>query len=348
MAESKVKFKMTDLNFRKNVDPQKRRAANKDVLELNALKEDYQKKQEEADNLTKLLNAAKNKLKDITSQVEQVRNQLSTAQEEIDADYLPEGAQPRGRIQARDIIAAQVSQLEAALDAERRNTSKITEQVMDAERRLFEADRNINRFAEGLEDTILAIATIKELDKEKAQKLADMEEQIQRKKAADKKAAEDAVELQTKEMNEYKQKQEKISKKLQTEAKKNLSYAHTKTRETTMKIKELNDAKQQDRVEAVMELKTNQAAVRAEVATLADKHNKKIAAAKQKLEDEKEALLSKGLNPYVEFRKKEMEEEADKREKKMRDAVERNKQVYVKILFIKIYSPQYSIDAGTS
>jgi hypothetical protein len=38
---------------------------------------------------------------------------------------------------------------------------------MQAERRLFEADRGINRFAETLEDTVLAIATIADLDKEK-------------------------------------------------------------------------------------------------------------------------------------------------------------------------------------
>jgi hypothetical protein len=94
-----------------------------------------------------------------------------------------------------------------------------------------------------------------------------------------------------------------------------------------MKIKERNDFKQQDRVEAVLELKANQAAVRAEIATLAEKHVKKVAAAKQKLEDEKDALLAKGLNPYVEFRKKDLAEEAQRREKKLRDAVEKNKEV---------------------
>jgi hypothetical protein len=33
---------------------------------------------------------------------------LAEAQEEIDADYLPEGAQPRARIHSRDQIASEV------------------------------------------------------------------------------------------------------------------------------------------------------------------------------------------------------------------------------------------------
>ena len=329
-----AKFKMTDLNFRKNVDPEKRRNANKRILELNELKSEYKQRSDDAESLTKLLQSEKEKLKDITTEVEQARNELSIAQVEIDADYLPEGAQPRARIQARDVLAVKVAQVEAALDAQRKSTAKISEQLMEAERRLFEADRKINRFAESLEDTILAIATIKELDKEKALKLADMEIQTNKRKAAEKKAEEEALALQTKELNDIKQKQLKISTHLQNEAKKNLSQSHTKTRETTSKIKERNDAKQQDRVEAVLELKANQAAVRAEVATLAEKHNKKIAAAKQKLEDEKEALLAKGLNPYVEFRKKDVEEEAERREKRMRDAVEKNKAVRISLSMI--------------
>eukprot|EP00597_Dinobryon_sp_UTEXLB2267_P012124 CAMPEP_0170113434 /NCGR_PEP_ID=MMETSP0020_2-20130122/9888_1 /TAXON_ID=98059 /ORGANISM="Dinobryon sp., Strain UTEXLB2267" /LENGTH=1783 /DNA_ID=CAMNT_0010339793 /DNA_START=13 /DNA_END=5360 /DNA_ORIENTATION=- len=326
MADKQVKFKMTDLNFRKNVDPEKRRNANKSIIELNELKSEYRKRKDDAESLTKLLQSEKEKLKEITAQVEEARNKLSAAQEEIDADYLPEGAQPRARIQARDVILAQVSQAETSLMAQRSCTAKVSEDVLEAERKLFEADRNINRFAETLEDTMLAIATIKELDKEKALKLSNMEEETQKRKIADKKAADEALELQEKELNAFKAKQAKISRHLQTEAKNNLSQSHKKTRETTAKIKELHDLKQQDRTEAVLELKTNQNAVRAEVASLADKHVKKVLAAKQKLEDEKDAMLAKGLNPYVEFRKKEVEDEAERREKRLRDAVEKNKE----------------------
>ncbi len=61
----------------------------------------------------------------------------------------------------------EVDQLNAALDAQKRVTSEASEQFMVAERKLFEADRSVNRFAENLEDTMLAMATIKELDNDK-------------------------------------------------------------------------------------------------------------------------------------------------------------------------------------
>ncbi len=60
-----------------------------------------------------------------------------------------------------------MDQLDAALNAQKNATQMASDKFMEAERRLFEADRNINRFAETLEDTVLAIATIADLDKEK-------------------------------------------------------------------------------------------------------------------------------------------------------------------------------------
>jgi hypothetical protein len=59
----KVQFKMTDLNFRKNVDPDKRRNTNKNLTELNVLKEDYRLRKTESENLEKLLDTEKTKLK---------------------------------------------------------------------------------------------------------------------------------------------------------------------------------------------------------------------------------------------------------------------------------------------
>ena len=80
-----------------------------------------------------------------------------------------------------------------------------------------------------------------------------------------------------------------------------------------------------ERFRAVNELKTNTSLVNAELAGLAAKHVNKVNAAKQRLEDEKETLLAKGLNPYVEFRKEELSNEAKNREKRMKAAVEKNK-----------------------
>lgn len=60
-----------------------------------------------------------------------------------------------------------MDQLEAALEAQRGVTHRANEVYLEAERRLFNADKNINRFAETLEDVVLAKETIAALDKEK-------------------------------------------------------------------------------------------------------------------------------------------------------------------------------------
>ena len=69
---------------------------------------------------------------------------LAILQEEIDADYLPEGAQPPARIQKRDRQALIVGQLEAALEAQKRSTTRANDALKIAERRLFEADRDLH------------------------------------------------------------------------------------------------------------------------------------------------------------------------------------------------------------
>ena len=81
----------------------------------------------------------------------------------------------------------------------------------------------------------------------------------------------------------------------------------------------------QHRVEAVYQLKQSQTAVNAELAGIASKHRTKVAAAAKRLEDDKEELLAKGMNPYIEFRKKELDNEARSREQRLKNAVERNK-----------------------
>lgn len=60
-----------------------------------------------------------------------------------------------------------MDQLEAALEAQRSVTQRANEVYLQAERRLFNADKNLNRFAETLEDIVLAKDTIASLDKEK-------------------------------------------------------------------------------------------------------------------------------------------------------------------------------------
>ena len=60
-----------------------------------------------------------------------------------------------------------MGQLETALEVQRGFTHRANEVFMESERRLFNADKNINRFAETLDDVILAKETIAALDQEK-------------------------------------------------------------------------------------------------------------------------------------------------------------------------------------
>jgi hypothetical protein len=135
----------------------------------------------------------------------------------------------------------------------------------------------------------------------------------------------DALEAQAKQLAEYQATQAEITKRLNKEARKKVAEDNFRTKTLTATVKDLNDQKEKNRIEAVLELKTNVDAVRAEVATLAEKHVRKIEKAKKQLEDEKESMLAQGLNPYVEFRKKEIEEEAAARERRMKAAIEKNK-----------------------
>jgi len=177
-------------DFRRNVEPEKRRKTNKSLLELKEFQNEYNASKAEVDTCDRKLQNENQKLLHATMELENARNLLSNAQEEIDSDYLPEGAQPRARIQRRDelnlvgyninnrqilpyfnilflINSQRVDQLEAALDVQRNFTQKANEVFLEAERRLFNADKNINRFAETLEDVVLAKETIASLDREK-------------------------------------------------------------------------------------------------------------------------------------------------------------------------------------
>ncbi len=60
-----------------------------------------------------------------------------------------------------------VNQLEAAHQAQQQKTQAANKNFVDAERKFSQAERDINRFAETLEDVVLQVATIKELDLKK-------------------------------------------------------------------------------------------------------------------------------------------------------------------------------------
>ena len=100
---------MNELNFRRNVDPDVRRRTNKSLIELEGLQAEYKRCKDEVDNNDKKLEFANDKLVQCTLELEKYRNLLSNSQEEIDADYLPEGAQPKDRIQKRNDLQLVIS-----------------------------------------------------------------------------------------------------------------------------------------------------------------------------------------------------------------------------------------------
>jgi hypothetical protein len=100
---------MNELNFRRNVDPDVRRRTNKSLIELDGLQAEYKRCKDEVDNSDKKLEIANDKLVQCTLELEKYRNLLSNSQEEIDADYLPEGAQPKERIQKRNDLQLVIS-----------------------------------------------------------------------------------------------------------------------------------------------------------------------------------------------------------------------------------------------
>lgn len=81
-----------------------RRKTNKDVVELTSLRLEYENTKSALDDAAKHLERERETLDQLTANLEYARNALSEIQAEIDADYLPEGAQPRKRIQDRDAL----------------------------------------------------------------------------------------------------------------------------------------------------------------------------------------------------------------------------------------------------
>jgi hypothetical protein len=98
-----------------------------------------------------------------------------------------------------------------------------------------------------------------------------------------------------------------------------------KTREAVERLEKYDADEWEDRADAVLELRTNQVAVRAKAATQSDKYIRKKKKQQKELEEQKEAMLAKGLNPYAEFRRREIEEADALKKQQLHEAVEKNK-----------------------
>ncbi len=155
--------------------------------------------------------------------------------------------------------------------------------------------------------------------------MARLEASTAARKERTKQFQQEAQAAQERELVAYKSQQAEVAQKLHVEAKKKLASTIGRTLAVTSQIKQLHDEKYDDRTEAVLELKINIDASRAQLAAQAQKHVHKVQAKAKQLEDSKADLLAQGRNPYEELRRQEIEEEATREEARLRAAVERNK-----------------------
>ena len=108
-------------------------------------------------------------------------------------------------------------------------------------------------------------------------------------------------------------------------AAKKATASHRQAIETIEAAEELRNERWQHRVQAVLELRDNQNAVRAKAATESERKTSKILATQRQLEEEKAGLLGRGINPYAEFRQREISAQDAATEKNLKDAVKQNK-----------------------
>ncbi len=79
-----------------------RAKASQDVSEFGILKSEYRSKKKSLEDAEEKYDNEKDKLMKLNEEINAVEERLGAAQEEIDSDPLPEGAQPRERIHRRD------------------------------------------------------------------------------------------------------------------------------------------------------------------------------------------------------------------------------------------------------
>lgn len=316
---------MAETIVKREGDPERRKGAYRTLAEIGFLRAEYKQCQLLVQKLQNSYENEKSKSNLVNEQLARTQQELGEVQEIIDADYLPEGAQPVKRIQKRDKLLMQVGQLESSLVAQKASIQRALVALGVEEKKLFQLDRSISQYVDALEDAEVALKVQQELDIERATKLNKIEEKRSKKWEKEQKMAIDARARQLEELKVVADTQVDATKKLRPNAVANVTTSLDRTKNVAKKVKESNDARLADRTEVVLEFKTNVDSVRAQVATQADKHNRKVAAAKKELDDEKEALLAKGINPYEKFRRRELDHEGNMREKHMKEAVEQNK-----------------------
>lgn len=321
--------------IRRGGDPATRAKAYKSLALVGSLKAEYNTTKTEVYRLESNLEGEKVKLKGIQETLNRTRNDLMASEEEIDCDPLPEGAQPVKRIQRRDKLRLQTGQLEVALGVQVKAVEAATKAVAAAERKLFEADKNLSKFVDEIEETEAAIEVQATLDRERAEKLAQREKQRAKRWEKEQRLAMETKAQQIQELSALATQQINTAKNANKQAVKKARAALDHTKSVIDKITEHKHAVHESRINAVLELKQNTGVVFDELKNLADKNRMKVEQDRQQLESEKESMISKGLNPYVEFRQRQFDIEGKNRERRMLNAVEENKSALAETMILE-------------
>lgn len=304
---------------------QERFNSNQHLAVVGKLQEKYKLSQLNVDNAQNELEIEESRLRKHVDYLQKKSIKLSDLQEVIDSDPLPEGAQPLERIRQRDALVLEVNNLKNIAENQETAVKQKRDALRRAENDLFNADLSLNKFVDEFKDSEGILSIRVELEKLRAKRLAESE--ITRTKRRERENS-FAIEARLNQVDFLQSTCQNIlikTKSLNNESTQRVYKSDELYLNTLTKRNEILDAEHDNRIEAVLELKRNQEVVRAKVAGQVEKYSKKKRNQQLQLEKEKDVMLSKGLNPYAEFRRKEIEEADRKKEEELKDSVEFNK-----------------------
>ena len=201
---------------------------------------------------------------------------MNEAQEEIDSDYLPEGAQPRERIQKRDKLQLHVAQLQVAYDTQSRTTHAATDFLRQVEFELFAIDKKMSDHVDNLKDADESFKLQAQLDEERAKRLAKLEKKNARKWETKQQVAVNTRAAEVEAVAAYSQKLIATTKKEQKTAAHRVKKSNQKTKMVASEIARAKEEHLLERAEVVLELKANINLVEDELKTAAAKTRKKV------------------------------------------------------------------------
>lgn len=252
-------------------------------------------------------------------------------------------------------MSQEISQSQAEVKAQAQVVENSRKQLRECENAMFLADQRLSKFVCEVEDATVALKVQSGLDKDRwatkaclisfyycevispypiqllthfihrATRLAASEKTRAKRREVENSEALEARAAQFQELERVAQSQVAVARESSQKVNAQVKMTTAKTREVVERLEKYDAEEWEDRAEAVLELRTNQVAVRAKAATQSDKYTRKVKKQQKELEQQKEAMLAKGLNPYAEFRRREIDAADALKERRLLEAVEKNK-----------------------